>query len=175
MFSVKSTFFLFLILFFPFILRIKTQHLEPYPALLLPSGATKLELMSDTLEVNSTELYGLTPNGTLKEVNPVRFFFPIPVQYMNPILLNDFGRVNPLENDKGGLVQLLKKFKVLRDKIIDANDEEELSKWLDSKLVEQGFTPGFLKAFKTTSTFSVKANRLLSKKLSNEKIILPNK
>jgi len=63
-----SRLFIILILLVPFLLRSLHKSLEPYPAIILPSGASKIKAFDDNFIVyDELEFYVLLNSGNLKK------------------------------------------------------------------------------------------------------------
>ena len=75
----------------PFLLREASNSLEPYPAVLQPSGATKISASDGILRFSRTELIAISHAGTEQPLDPREFFDVIPNQYWSHIARNGFG------------------------------------------------------------------------------------
>lgn len=172
MFSTKFSFFLLLVLFVPLFLRLQTVKLEPYPAVLLPSGPKLLELNSGFLNINNTQLYGLDKEGNWKKIDHVKLLHPIPLQYLSPILSTKFGLENPLGTNSSPLIRFLNTslFNSKR-KEINNNGKKELAQWINRKLHDQGLSPDSIKIIKGMAVISTYNNQVISKQGYNEEII----
>ena len=86
----------------PFILRWYSPSLEPYPALLLPSGAHIVKIKDGSFSYNLYEIYGFTKNGTKKKINTQSFLEPIPPYLIWNLVRHNFGlkRENLLAADR---------------------------------------------------------------------------
>ena len=70
-------------LLLPFAMR--EVELEPYPAVLFPVGARKIDLEEQILRSAKLELFSLDAGGREHRLPPVQFLHPIPTQYMSSL------------------------------------------------------------------------------------------
>jgi len=128
--SVKYTAILLGVFFVPFLM--KEEFREPYPALILPSGASKAKVIGG--EVSSTKYlgYGVTQDGEREEVDLVKLIRPAPSHYLKYIFKNDFGlRPERVEAAKGR-----KKWKYTARASTPEN-VEDCKKWVSQKIGNQ--------------------------------------
>jgi len=128
--SVKYTVILLAVLFVPFIM--KEELREPYPALILPSGASTAKVKGG--EVSSTKYlgYGITEDGEREEVDLLEIISPVPAHYLKYIWNNDFGlRPGRVEAAKGR-----KKWKYTARASTPEN-VEDCKKWVSQKIGNQ--------------------------------------
>jgi hypothetical protein len=78
-------------LFIPFILREISPLLEPYPAILLPGGASKVVMGDTVFTVRSTELLAVNSDGVAQRLEPGAFMRNVPLQYFRALTENNFG------------------------------------------------------------------------------------
>ncbi|PQJ27670.1 hypothetical protein [Rubritalea profundi] len=128
--SVKYTVILLAVLFVPFIM--KEELREPYPALILPSGASTAKVKGG--EVSSTKYlgYGITQDGVREEIDLVELIRPAPSHYLKYIFKNDFGlRSGRIEAAKGR-----KKWKYTARASTPEN-VEDCKRWVSQKIGSQ--------------------------------------
>lgn len=70
-------------LLLPFVMR--EFDLEPYPAVLFPVGARKIDLKEQILRSAKLELFSLDSDGHEHRLPPGKFLHPIPTQYMSSL------------------------------------------------------------------------------------------
>jgi hypothetical protein len=80
-----------ILLVVPLVTRV-LSNTEPYPAILLPSGATKIAVRARAATFDHVALYARDSSGRLEAIDPRTFLAPIPVQYLEGITANDFGQ-----------------------------------------------------------------------------------
>src|SRR5690554_5244979 len=92
MFSVKATILILIILMIPFLLRFKFgNRFEPYPAVLLPSGAGKVQVYSDEIKNWQIILLAQQENGNWGTVDEVDLLYPIAPNNHGRIFRRAFG------------------------------------------------------------------------------------
>ena len=79
----------------PYLLRSTRPYLEPYPAVLFPAGAGKMQSGDVELVFRRTELAAVDKQGEVHPIDPHEFFTPIPIRYWPYIARRRFG-VDPL-------------------------------------------------------------------------------
>ena len=85
------SFIMVIALVVPFGLKKKSSYLEPYPAIIFPAGAGKINLNQSNITFNQSRLWGKKPDGSWKQVRLKQFFSPIPIHYKGYIAGNSFG------------------------------------------------------------------------------------
>lgn len=167
MYSLKFTILLGMLLAIPFLLRLKGT--EPYPALLLPEGASNFVYTNKETGLSYTLMYGRTASGEWKAIEPISFISPIPVQYLPPVIakLTLPDTINAISTRDKVLQRLH-----LADRYkITPNDRNELYKWFQHHLTKQHFDSAFVKLVTYTETISSDKTNKRSKKIDNEQII----
>jgi hypothetical protein len=145
MFNLKSAFVILVVFLLPFCLRF--VGFEPYPAILLPSGASKIKKADEKISFEVTKLYALNERGNWAEIDQKQFMSPIPVYYLDYILDQNLG---------------LNKRSV---------NTEELYHWIKDKLAAQKLQGTEMKITTYTTTFSLNSKTVIGSKIKNEKII----
>ena len=116
----------------PFAIREFAPALEPYPAVLLPSGAGRIKTTQGQIDLGRTGLYGkVAGSNAWTRLSPAEFLNPIPPQDFLPIAQRYFGLspIGPLAlTIKGGLVLRIGTHQVTEDDIKNAKQ------WLRAKL-----------------------------------------
>lgn len=132
----------------PFFLRWYSPSLEPYPALLLPSGAHIVELEDRNFSYNLYEIYGFSEDGTKKKIDIQNFLEPIPPYLIWNLARHNFG----LERESLPVVE-----------------QRESRQWFRRKLTEAGCqTDKFLLA-NMKYYISLDARRQLKQETIHEK------
>jgi hypothetical protein len=91
LFSPRVTLTLAVCFVVPFGLRLLAPRLEPYPAVLLPSGAGKIHVGDGRVEFTSNQVWALSPDRRWQRVDCRELLRPIPVQYLGMLVNNKFG------------------------------------------------------------------------------------
>jgi hypothetical protein len=77
----------------PFAIRTLAPTLEPYPAVLLPSGAGTIRMTGGQIDLDRIAIYGKTAGSDAwTRLSPSRFLSPIPPQYFPALAQRSFGR-----------------------------------------------------------------------------------
>ena len=169
LFSLKFTVFLVLVLFVPFVLRTLAKQLEPYPAIILPSGASKIDLKEGVIGVNSLSIYGYDTQGKLEKIDVKQFIAPIPSHYFPVIAKNEFG-LSTKTTDEIWLRGLNKKIDIKRKSVSLAN--QELAKiWLSNRLKKLGLSTSLILIRYEFKELSINDGKELSREITNEKNI----
>jgi hypothetical protein len=82
-----------ILLIVPLVTRVLTNT-EPYPAILLPSGATKIAVRARAATFDHVALYAGDSYGRFEAIDARTFLAPIPVQYLEGITATDFGQTD---------------------------------------------------------------------------------
>lgn len=166
LFSLKFTICLGIILLFPYLMSNTT--FEPYPAILLPSGATEINLQEGIIRVRKLSLYGYDSQGELQKIDAREFLSPIPGQYLYAISRSDFGlSTNPT---KKMFIRGFGEVEVNR-KGFGLENQEEAKLWLSNKLSQLGLSTT---AFVIRSEFKeldANSGKEISQEVRNERTI----
>jgi hypothetical protein len=83
----------------PFAIREVARTLEPYPAVLLPSGGGTIKTTEDQIDLDRRRIYGrVAGGGAWTSLSPTQFLDPIPTEFFFPLAdryfeLSPFGSV----------------------------------------------------------------------------------
>lgn len=124
-------------LILPFLLREVSSSLEPYPAVLQPSGATKISVSEGVLRFHKTELIAILNDGTEQSLDPNRFFDTIPNQYWTHIARNGFGLSQPKSRSFSLGIWTLSATTILE---ADPVERKDVLNWLNTRLIALGIT-----------------------------------
>ena len=135
----------FLILFFfilvvPYALRLADRKLEIYHSVVLPFGTNKAYL-KDSVRIPVKEVYGRTPDGTLKALDKATLLKNIRVVYFDLLYDARFG-LEKVEN-RNFITNRLKIPVHVSSKVSD-QDIEETKAWFRERLKEQGCSDSLL-------------------------------
>lgn len=172
MFSLRSTIILIFILSIPFCLRTFTG-IEPYPAVLLPSGAGTIEKINESITLPSKEFFGIDSSGNWQKINMSVFLSPIPTQYLPVLLIHDFGLSIDSSYYKSRRFKILKALHFINDDAATEREKrKEVEKWLKERLIKQKLNAHQIKITSYTQTISVPSGALLKNQIKDERIIL---
>lgn len=93
MFSVRFTLVLAGALVLPLCVR-EISGVEPYPAILLPTGATLVRELEGVVEFQSLALYAGRASGEELRLKVTSFMDPIPGHYLGGLATRVFGQLN---------------------------------------------------------------------------------
>ncbi|MEN2281722.1 hypothetical protein AAGF08_06245 [Algoriphagus sp. SE2] len=151
MFSKKFTLVLAICLLVPFGLRLISSKLEPYPALLFPSGDKQVQVPLDSPVPNYrySDLYGFTPEKGWVNIDEESFISPIPRNYLSFILENKkglFSENSDIEVKNQPSSKPIKNFLMRnQEKKLSKDERKEIAEFFKQKLISQGFDSTRLK------------------------------
>src|SRR5690554_5759863 len=117
MFSVRTTMLIIIILMVPFLIRFKFgDRFEPYPAVLLPSGAGKTQVYSEELRNWQIILLSQREGGSWSKVDEVDLMYPIVPNNHVPIFRKAFGLTNGQDQGDRTFSRLLLKLNILKNR-----------------------------------------------------------
>lgn len=117
-------------------------EMEPYPAVILPSGAGICYRDSSSLTYGYTYLYGENNRGNLVYLNPEEFLFPLPPYYVGHIQNHIAWMDSPPEQRE--ITGLLQSWMADKGMIRNAYRPGQIpgfAKWLGRKLSAYGMNP----------------------------------
>jgi hypothetical protein len=97
MFGVRATIVLIAVLAAPITL-FKLTNSEPFPAVILPSGGTKLQIAGDSTTFASMTIIAFEEGGAEVRVDPRTLLDRIPVQYLGVLAGESFGQARNEKN-----------------------------------------------------------------------------
>ncbi|KAA3436074.1 hypothetical protein [Rufibacter hautae] len=170
MFSLRFTLALLALLLIPYFLRSKYGiALEPYPAVMLPSGSGKVDVAPGRTKVKFTSLYALNAQGTWSKVDNTHLLYPIPIQYLNPILAKEFGLKENAGAIRPGIQsELAENLSMSWARKVTEQDKNEVKVWLRRKLEHQNLHGPSLKVVQTVETISIPDGRILNSRVAYE-------
>lgn len=164
--NLSLTLLLAFILIPPFALKIR-KRLEPYPAIILPIGARKVNVGKKEINFNRTSLWGKREkDNTWTRVDVKKFLHPIYVHYWDPISRNSFG----LKSTEGRIIKLFKGINILSKKVTP-NEVQEAKYWLRQKLVQSGYGSNELMIKFEQVKFDIETGKIITIKRDNEEIL----
>ena len=134
LFPIKFTLLLVIILVVPLLRRIFVGG-EPYPAILLPSGATKINLANETVSVRIISIYGYGRDGRLHRITAQQLLSPIPNHYLFGIVRNEFGLTGKTDIKLWDKILNMINVEIKRKNIQNKEENiQEAKTWLKHKL-----------------------------------------
>jgi hypothetical protein len=134
---------LLMVLVVPFAVAFLAAPLEPYPAVILPSGAGLIKTTEDHMDLSRTSLYGKVLGGdSWTRLSPSQFLSPIPAEFFLPLAQRYFG-LRPAEpvpyRTRVGVVVKINPRKVDKEEIASAKQ------WLRTRLKESSCEENLLR------------------------------
>jgi hypothetical protein len=141
--STVYTAVLLLVLVVPFAIAFVAPTLEPYPAVILPSGAGTIKTSEDQMDLSRTSIYGKVPGSeSWTRLSPQQFLSPIPTEFFPPLAQRYFG-LRPVEpvasRTRVGVVVTINPRKVDEKAIASAKQ------WLRTRLKESSCEDNLLR------------------------------
>ncbi|MCC0177964.1 hypothetical protein I4641_13350 [Waterburya agarophytonicola K14] len=156
------------LLFPPFLLKMLSASLEPYPAIILPAGAHQVDLDSTQVNFSRISLWGKQlPDNSWTRIDSEKFLEPIPHEYLTHIVNNSFGlKTSKKEADNA----LKKKFITILNNKITADEIEDTKQWLRNQLTQLNCDSSELMVTEEKIAFDVSTGKIVSLKIINEKL-----
>src|SRR5690606_11500771 len=170
MFSLRFTIVLLIILGISFLIRYKyKEKYEPFPAILLPSGASKAPLLSDEYHVSYTDLIAQKVDGSWANVDSRRLLYPLPYTNHKHVFERAFGLIDDhLLTDNHNL---LARLAILKARISTEREKNKTKKWLEKRLIYQGFAGNVLGIVKRERVISISTGKIINENIIDEKIL----
>ncbi len=164
--NLSLTLLLAFILLPPFTLKTLNHNLEPYPAIIFPSGARKIDVGAREISFNRTSLWGKhEKDNTWTRVDVETFLAPIPVHFLPAIARNSLG----LKSAEGRIIKLPKEIKILSKKVT-SSEVQNAKHWWRQKLVRSGYASDELMITSEKVKFDIKTGKIIRIKRSHEEI-----
>lgn len=172
MFSLRSTIIILALLIIPFSIRYKYgSNLEPFPAVIMPSGAYKISVSDNEFTVRFTEIQAQKEDCRWVLLDAHQILYPLPVQYHNKIFARHFGLKEQEIELNGRLMILLKQKNILKSRKAIEEDKEEVQVWLRENIAMQGYQAEAVKIIIKEQKIRVSNGRVLDEININEQII----
>ena len=149
------------LLVIPWGLSVLSPDLEPYPAVIMPSGEGTVSLDKSSLEFTRQSLWAQNSKGDWEKLEVAEFLNPIPRQYFYAISRNDFG--TRVKHEEVFPFRLLPDLTVKRSKVTQA-EAGAVKIWLANRLGSLGYDPGGFE----TRTETMRVNRTSGRVLGQE-------
>jgi hypothetical protein len=166
--NMLYTAFLSAILVVPFAISFVAPVLEPYPAVLLPSGADRIKVAEDQMDFERTAIYGrVTGHEAWIRLSPSEFLFPVPPQYF-PLLAQRYFGLSPVvpvaERTKVGFLITINTRKFSEEEV---NSSKQ---WLRARLKESGCDDDVLRITQEVVTVRRSTGKEISIRYQNDKV-----
>ena len=157
------------VLVVPFALSFLVPVLEPYPAVLLPSGGGRIKTTEDQMDLGRTSIYGkVAGRDAWTRLSPPEFLSPIAPEFFSPLAQRNFGLspVGPIENStRIGVVITMEPRKVPEEEVRNAKQ------WFRVKLKESGCDDNVLRITQEVLTFRRSDGAQIAIRSENDKVL----
>ncbi len=158
----------------PYALKVVAPVLEPYPAIIFPSGHSKVDINDTDLTYSRVALVGFDKDTLAeKQLEPRAFLKPIPTQYLTYLAKNEFG----LEADRNETIHFrYLSFPPRTFERRKPSQEEigEMKQWLREKLIEQNCSGERFIIRRSKTTISTETGETIKREIHSEKTIALN-
>ena len=167
--NISLTLLLSCLLIPPFILKTLSPSLEPYPAIILPSGSDTIAIENSKVSFVKTSVWAKQNDRAIiwSQIDSSKFLEPIPGYYLQHIVLNSFG-FKP-EDRKVGSALKQKHDSFLSSKITSA-EIAATKNWFGDKLTKSGYLSDEFKVVSEEMTFDVNSGKIVSREKVDEKV-----
>lgn len=157
-------------MFVPFALKTFIPAFEPYPAIILPSGASLTNVEDGIIQIESLTMWAesIDSDNEWEAIDIAAFLDPVPVHYVYALATNQFGLNG--NNVREIRVRLFPDF-TLPSKTITKQQEKKTREWLKQKLADQNFKTQNLRITISKKAIDTSTNRILSEEEIHEQII----
>ena len=156
------------VLVVPFAITFLAPVLEPYPAVLLPSGGVRINTTGDQMDLGRTTIYGkVAGRDGWTRLSPLEFLSPIPPEFFSPLVQRNFGLspVGPIANrTRVGLVITIVPRKVPGEEV------ENAKRWFRARLKESGCDDSVLRITQEVLTFRRSDGAEIGVRSENDKV-----
>lgn len=163
--NLSLTLLLFCILVPPFALRHR-YGIEPYPAIILPSSASSINLKKSEIIFNKINIFGKDrENKVWRKIDSENFLVPVPVHYLEAIVKNSFG----LNSIEGKTSNLPLGINTINHKIT-YSEIKDTKQWLSQKLTAYGYASNEMMVSIEQIVFDVETGEAITSKKTYEEI-----
>jgi hypothetical protein len=152
----------------PFAISTLAPILEPYPALLLPSGGGRVKTTEDQMDLGRISIYGrVAGRDAWTRLSPPKFLSPIPAEFFSPIAQHSFGLspVGPIANrTRVGVEVTIDTRKVGQEEVKNAKQ------WLRARLNASGCDDNVLRITQEVLTFRRSDGAQIAVRSENDKV-----
>lgn len=169
MFSLRATLMLIAILLIPYAIK-SFFSIEPFPAVILPSGPGKSLVGLSEFESTIITYYGISEEGEWHHVNTQKLLHPLHYPLQRYLLSSNFSVVGGNSTVNVGPSKNSLKYRLSKSKhYFQARDE--LKELLKQRLSSQGFNSSTLKILKHKITISIPNGDTIKSTLVDENIL----
>jgi|GraSoi_2013_60cm_1033757.scaffolds.fasta_scaffold00851_5 hypothetical protein len=156
------------VLVVPFAISFLAPVLEPYPAVLLPPGGTRIKTTEDQMDLGRISIYGkVAGRDAWTRLSPPKFLSPIAPEFFSPLAQRNFGLspVGPIANrTRVGLVITIDPRKVPEEEVRNAKQ------WFRARLKDSGCDDNVLRITQEVLTFRRSDGAQIGIRSENDKV-----
>ncbi|MEM6520292.1 MAG: hypothetical protein AAF892_06205 [Cyanobacteria bacterium P01_D01_bin.71] len=148
---------------FPYTFKYLNHNKEPYPAIIFPAGASRVETNNDVFEFKTTGVYcNDLKTGKLERQDIASFMYPIPSRYFSGILANGFGLDTSQEVKVEFRKNIFPSFTYSKPPTASLNTEnvKQTKNWLKERLSNQGCTEDFFVVRRELNSVNIKSKMI---------------
>ena len=165
--NLSLTLLLAFILLPPFALKTLKPRLEPYPAIILPSGGGKVDVGARDVSFRRTSFWGKhEKNNTWTKIDLETFWPPLPLQHFGLIVRNSLD----LKSEEERIIKLPKGIKILINKEVTPREVQNAKHWWRQKLVQSGYASDELMITSEEVKFDIETGKIIRISRTHEEI-----
>ena len=157
----------------PYALKLLSKRavLEPYPAIILPSGPSKIERKGDSISFTRISIYVLDlDTGEWKRLDPESFLGHIPIQFLNAIVKNRFGLNPDLEYSVKFRNDIFPEFTYNNRHCLSEKNIRSTKRWLRNRLRKHGCEDGMFLVKKELMSANLKTREITKVGTGHERL-----
>lgn len=166
MHSFRFTSILFICLLTPLVLRL--MGLEPYPAILFPSGPETIKQARGKTEIETKQLYAKNQNGQWQLVEPKTFMYPASAIQLAKLVSKNMGFKKSKQLPFKGKIAIINFLYRSQQYSEKATEEAELRDWIKTRLMRGNYQTSVIKVAVHTNIISTNNGNILQKQLKYE-------
>jgi hypothetical protein len=151
----------------PFAIATLAPVLEPYPAVLLPTGGGRIKTTEDQMDWGRLVIYGrVADSDAWTRLSPLKFLGPIPAEFFSTLVQRYFGLIPvPIANrTRVGVVITIDPRKVPEEEVKNAKQ------WLRARLKDSGCDDNVLRITQEVVTFRRSDGTEIAVRSENDKV-----
>jgi hypothetical protein len=152
----------------PFAIATLAPVLEPYPAVLLPTGGGRIKTTEDQMDFGRLVIYGrVADRDAWTRLSPPEFLSPIPPEFFSTLVQRYFGLspVGPIANRTrvGGVI-------TIDPRKVPEEEVKNAKQWLSARLKESGCDDNVLRISQEVVTFRRSDGAEIGVRSENDKV-----
>lgn len=154
----------------PFAVRTLAPTLEPYPAVLLPSGTGTIKITGGQTDLDRIAIYGKTAGSDAwTRLSPSRFLNPIPPQYFPTLAQRNFGMspAGPIAHRIHGVGVLI----TIQPRKVSEEEVRNAKQWLRARLKGSGCDDNLLRITQDVVTLRPSDGAEIAVRYQDDKVL----